>query len=109
MGKRCDDEDPAYTVVDEVTKGNMHAVSSNAVAEAIEDEYSTTEVKTNKVWIDGRPIYRKVVDTGALPNSTTKTVAHGLTNVREVVSIAGIAYGENAAMSLPFVLVGASG
>ena len=57
-----DDEDPAYTVVDEVTKGNMHAVSSNAVAEAIEDKYSTTEVKTNKVWTDGKPIYRKVVE-----------------------------------------------
>ena len=23
------------------------------------DEYSTSEVKTNKVWIDGKPIYRK--------------------------------------------------
>ena len=27
-----DDEDPAYTVVDEVTDGDMHAVTSNAVA-----------------------------------------------------------------------------
>lgn len=25
------------------------------------DVYSTTEVKTNKVWIDGKPIYRKVI------------------------------------------------
>ena len=25
------------------------------------DEYSTSETKTNKVWIDGRPIYRKVM------------------------------------------------
>lgn len=25
------------------------------------DAYSTTETKTNKVWIDGKPIYRKVV------------------------------------------------
>lgn len=33
------------------------------------DTYSTSEVKTNKVWIDGKPIYRKVV---SLP--TTKTV-----------------------------------
>ena len=56
-----DDEDPAYSVVDEVTKGNMHAVSSNAVAEAIELAYSTSEVKTNKVWIDGKPIYRRVI------------------------------------------------
>ena len=28
---------------------------------AADDTYSTTEVKTNKKWIDGKPIYRKVV------------------------------------------------
>lgn len=27
----------------------------------IKDIYSTDEVKTNKVWIDGKPIYRKVL------------------------------------------------
>ena len=26
----------------------------------MQDVYSTEEVKTNKVWIDGKPIYRKV-------------------------------------------------
>ena len=26
------------------------------------DKYSTNEVKTNKVWIDGKPIYRKVIN-----------------------------------------------
>ncbi len=66
-----DDEDPAYTVVDEVTKGNMHAVSSNAVAEAIEDKYSTTEVKTNKIWTDGKPIYRRVYKGSAGANLIT--------------------------------------
>lgn len=30
------------------------------------DVYSTDEVKTNKVWIDGKPIYRRTV-TGTLP------------------------------------------
>lgn len=30
------------------------------------DRYSTDEVKTNKVWIDGKPIYRKVL-LGKLP------------------------------------------
>jgi hypothetical protein len=29
------------------------------------DAYSTTETKTNKVWIDGKPIYRKVVSLSA--------------------------------------------
>lgn len=31
--------------------------------------YSTNEVKTNKVWIDGKPIYRKVIES----NFTTST------------------------------------
>ena len=33
--------------------------------------YSTTETKTNKVWVDGKPIYRKVVITGAASSDTT--------------------------------------
>ena len=32
------------------------------------DYYSTSEVKTNKVWIDGKPIYRKVYS-GIMPSS----------------------------------------
>lgn len=45
--------------VDVVEKGNMHAVTSNAVADAI--SYSTNEVKTGGTWIDGKPIYRKTL------------------------------------------------
>ena len=44
--------------VDTVQSGNMHAVTSNAVAKSL--SYSTTEQKTGGVWIDGKPIYRKV-------------------------------------------------
>lgn len=45
--------------------------------------YSTEEQVIGK-WIDGKPLYRKVVDLGNLPNNTIKNVAHGLTisNVR---------------------------
>lgn len=32
--------------------------------------YSTDEIKTNKVWIDGKPIYRKVIDLGLLGTQT---------------------------------------
>lgn len=45
--------------VDEVALNNMHSVTSNAVAESL--SYSTTEQKTGKYWIDGKPIYRKVL------------------------------------------------
>lgn len=41
--------------------------------------YSTTEQLTGDVWIDGKPKYRKTINIGALPNNTTKTVAHYVT------------------------------
>ena len=40
------------------------------------NSYSTDEVKTDEKWIDGKPIYRKTIICGALPNNTTKNVAH---------------------------------
>lgn len=42
--------------------------------------YSTNEVKLNEKWIDGKPIYRKVVNMGNLLNNNTKSVKHGLSN-----------------------------
>ena len=45
--------------VDVVQDGNMHAVTSNAVADGF--SYSTDEVKTGGKWIDGKPIYRKTL------------------------------------------------
>lgn len=43
------------------------------------EAYSTSEVKTNNVWIDGKPIYRKTF-TGTLSSA----INHGLTNVNFV-------------------------
>ena len=56
-----------------------------------ERSYSTEEVNTGKKWIDGKPIYRKVVNYGALPNATSKAVAHNITNIDYVVSMQGVA------------------
>jgi hypothetical protein len=54
--------------------------------------YSTEEVNTGKKWIDGKPIYRKVVDCGALPNNTSKDVATGIDfTVCNVIKIEGVA------------------
>lgn len=41
--------------------------------------FQSTEFDTGDKWLDGSIIYRKTVSFGALPSSTTKTVAHGLT------------------------------
>lgn len=66
------------------------------------DVYSTSEVITNKVWIDGKLIYRKVVSLGALPSSAIKTVSHGLSGVT-FTSVTGVMYASGAyTMNLPF-------
>lgn len=55
--------------VDVVEEGNLHAVTSNAVAECL--SYSTTEHKTGKKWIDGKDIYSIVlVQSGQITTNT---------------------------------------
>lgn len=68
-------------------------------------DYSTTEQNTGIKWIDDKDIYRKVVDLGALPNATTKNVAHGITGISEWVKIEGVANNttDGSAYSLPIV------
>ena len=49
------------------------------------NSYSTQEVKTGGTWIDGKPIYRKVVNVGTLPDKTSKTVLHNIQNLDKVL------------------------
>lgn len=65
--------------------------SDSAVAIGDETDYSTTE-KIVGTWIDGSPIYQKTIDIGTLPNNTTKTVAHEITNLDFVISAKGSGY-----------------
>ena len=62
----------------------MHSVSSNAVAESL--SYSTTEQRTGGVWIDGKPIYRKVLNIGDAVNGTI--VNHNL-NIKKYIHYFG--------------------
>lgn len=52
--------------------------------------YSTDEVFTGKYWIDGKEIYRKVIDFGNLPNASTKAVAHGISSVGTIIRQSGL-------------------
>ena len=65
------------------------------------DTYSTDEVKTNKKWIDGKPIYRKVIDTGTLPDSVGKKIPHNISNVNQIINIKGYAYRSSDNICLP--------
>ena len=54
-------------------------------------DYSTTEQKIG-TWINGEDLYQKTISIGTLPNNTTKSVAHGITNIGAVVDISGACY-----------------
>ena len=54
------------------------------------NDYSTSE-KVVGTWINGKPLYQKTVDCGALPNATSKNVAHGISNLSYVTSLEGTA------------------
>lgn len=53
----------------------MAEVKYNLGTLAKEEIYSLEEVKTNKVWIDGKPIYRKViVSTFSISDGSSKAI-----------------------------------
>lgn len=58
------------------------------------DNYSTTE-RVIGTWIDGKPLYQKTFDFGALPNSALKDVAHGIANVAMIWVYDGFCYQPN--------------
>lgn len=72
------------------------------------ERYSTNEVLTDKVWINGKPIYRKVIDLGALPNATTKVVNHGISNLDVIINWYGYAErpSDGGHFPLPYVFGG---
>jgi hypothetical protein len=57
------------------------------------------EFETNKLWFD-RKVFKKLVNIGALPNNTTKSVAHNIT-FQEILSITGIGKGSTTWINLP--------
>ena len=52
--------------------------------------YSFDEIKTDQTWVDGKPIFRKVIDFGVLPNTASKNVAHGISNLEFVKKLRGM-------------------
>ena len=73
-------------------------------------DYSETE-KIVGTWVDGKPLYQKTIDCGVMPNSTTKTVAHNISNIASIVSLTGVAQnGDNVSgfIPLPLTMVGSS-
>lgn len=69
-------------------------------------DYSTSEQDTGCKWVDGKPIYKKTIDIGALPNATTKNIAHGISALGIMLDMRGVAFYTNGiSLPLPFVAI----
>lgn len=67
-------------------------------------DFSTSEVNTGCKWTDGKPIYKKTIDFGQLPNATGKSVATGITNLGQIVDLYGVAtYANGVVLLLPYI------
>ena len=66
--------------------------------------YSTNEVLTSERWTNGKPIYKKTINFGALPNNTTKTVAHNVSNMETYWVDVTNTFGARTGESLPVPL-----
>lgn len=65
-------------------------------------QYSISETRTGKTWIDGKSIYRKVIECGALPSSTEAIINTGITNADMLIHLWGTAKGSSC-VPLPFI------
>ena len=84
------------TVENNVIKGYVDGKVGNI------HTYSTSEIDTGNIWIDGSHIYRKVIETGAV-SSTPKYINHNISNLLTIVSLDGILMQEGAFYKLPRV------
>jgi len=67
------------------------------------NDYSANEVKIG-TWINDKPLYKKVIDFGNLPNNTSKTVNHLISNLDQVTKIEIISknLSSNAIIPIPY-------
>lgn len=67
------------------------SITANKIDFATFADYSLSEINTGIKWIDGKVIYKKTIDFGALPNNSLKTVPHNISNLGYILKIEGIA------------------
>ena len=75
--------------------------SGNWTTQGVPAIHYSTDEQIIGTWIDGKPLYQKVIDIGNLPNSGTKSVLHNITNIKRVIEIHGSALSSNTGNSVP--------
>lgn len=81
-----DEWDEANLILTDYFRNVVDALNDKEIG-----QYNTVELVSGQKWFTPgdanveRYVYRKVIDFGALPNSATKSVAHGITTTQHTV------------------------
>lgn len=66
--------------------------------------YSQNEIDTGKIWIDGKKIYRKVINCGYLLNNDTKIIKHNIENIDKFIKANGFGYQDGGdCLPIPYI------
>ena len=90
-----------------VTTNKVAAGAITAAKTDFGGNYSTSEVDTGFTWIDGKHVYKKTIDFGTLPNSNSKAVSHGISNLGYVIKTESMMRdsGNTGWWTIPYVTV----
>lgn len=88
---------PTIPDVNKITDSDMNEIKNGINGGT---DYSGAEERCG-TWFDGKPIYRKVINTGQLPNSSVKFVAHNISNFKRATKIYGVAYASSTGNNIP--------
>ena len=81
-------------------KLNSALINKNDILDITKDIYSTTEVKTNEIWNNGKPIYQKFYYISKDQTSSTSiNVNNDISNFGELVKISGTIFRNNGAQN----------
>jgi len=86
--------------------GDLPVIDEKTKLKDLKDDiYSTNEIKTNKVWIDGKPIYRKVQQLTITTNQQYHN--HNIVNLDKVINVYGFCQAKSNSykMTIPMTYV----
>ena len=69
-------------------------------------QYSTSETTTGKTWIDGKPIYRKVVTTSGFVGQGINNIAHGISSLDTIVDFKLFMLNSSGELTMPVPRIG---
>lgn len=72
------------------------------------DTHYSTDEHAIGTWIDGSTVYEKTISIGALPNSSSKNIPHGISNLGYLISASGVAQRNSPYRAHPIPYVSAS-